>query len=373
MRVIKAKTRKQIRDFVSLPQRLFKDNPCYVPPIWLDERNAYNGKNNPILKNSDFELFLLLDDRNHPIGRIIAYVDFNHNKYYKAKVGFFGAFECINDKKAAIMLIDTVECWIKEKGMDTVRGPIHPVAENWGFVYDGYNSPPVYMSPWNPPYYHNFFTELGYKKAKDLLVYEIDIEKGYQLPDRYEKFYDKFMARFPNIKIRRLNMKNIKLDAKAIWEISNLSLKDNWGFVPLELTVMEDMLRKLKLIVDPDAVWIVEDSGKPVGFCLGFPDINMILKQIDGKLLPFRWIKLIFGAKRLRDYRLFGLGVYPDYQGKALDALMYINMYKVLRKRNIRMEANYILEDNYKIKNSLERLGMEHIKTYRIYDKRFKG
>jgi len=226
------------------------------------------------------------------------------------------------------------------------------------------------MSPWNPSYYHDFFALLGYEKSKDLLVYEIDMKKGYNLPKRYEEFYDKFMSHYPNINIRRLDMNNLKADAKAIWEITNIAVKDNWGFVPVEIEVMEDMLKKLKLIVNPDAVWIVEDNNKPVGYCLGFPNINIILSKTKGKLLPFGWAKLLIGAKKLRDYRLFGLAVHPNYQGMALDALMYINLYNHLKHKNIRMEANYILEDNYRIKNALEKLGMEYLKTYRIYDKK---
>ncbi|MPN11466.1 hypothetical protein SDC9_158769 [bioreactor metagenome] len=114
---------------------------------------------------------------------------------------------------------------------------------------------------------------------------------------------------------------------------------------------------------------MVEYEGKPVGFCLGFPDINVLLKKINGNLLPFGWARLIFGVKKLRDYRLFGLAVNPEWHKRALDALMYIHLYESLKAKNIRMEANYILEDNLHIKNALERLGMRHNKTYRIYEK----
>lgn len=369
MRIVEAKSKREVREFVRLPSHLHKDNNCYIPPIWLDENNAYTKRNNPILANSDFVMHLLYDEDDKPIGRNLVYIDYSHNKFYNVNIGFFGAFECIDNKDAFLMLMDAASEWLKQRGMETIRGPIHPVAENWGFIYDGYEYPPVYMSPWNPKYYNDYLAQLGYEKTKDLLVYEIDMQKGYDLPKRYLSFYNKFMNHYPNIKIRPINMKNIKRDALAIWELTNISLKDNWGYVPVDLDIMEDMLKKLKLIVDPNAVWIVEDNSNPVGYCLGFPDINIILKQIKGNLLPFGWAKLIFGAKKLRDYRLFGLAVHPDYQGMALDALMYINLYNHLKDKKIRMEANYILEDNYRIKNALEKLGMEYMKTYRIYDK----
>ena len=368
MRVIAVENKKQMRVFTELPKKLMRGYEHYIPPIWIDEKKAYTGKNNPILKNAEFSLLLLLDELGKAIGRCIVYIDLNHNKYYGEKTGFFGAYLCLDDKRAGGLLVSAAEKWLKEKGMDRIRGPINPAAEEWGFVLEGYDRDPVYMSPWNPPYYHDFFTQTGYGKVKDLLVYEADIAAGYRLPSRYEDFISRYKKRYPNIHIRRLNLKKIKQDAKAIWEISNIALADNWGYVPLELPVMEDMLKKLRLIVDPDAVWIVEDRGNPVGFCLGFPDINIILKAIDGRLLPFGWVKML-KAKKLRDYRLFGLAVHPDWHGKGLDALMYINLYQHLKYKEIRMEANYILEDNNHIKNALEKLGMVKIKTYRIYEK----
>jgi GNAT superfamily N-acetyltransferase len=367
IKIVIVKSKKEMRAFVRLPQTIHSENTCYVPPIWMDEKKAY-GSCSPILKNSDYVLFLAIDGKGCAIGRTIAYVDFNFNRHYNARMGFFGAFECTQNAKAGRLLVQAAEDWLRDKGATSVRGPIHPVAENWGFVFSGYDSPPVYMSPWNPAYYHDFFTG-SYQKAKDLLVYEADILNGYTLPARFDGFVERFIRRYPAICIRRLNMTRIKEDARAIWEISNTALADNWGFVPLELPVMEDMLRKLRLIVDPDAVWIVEDGGKAVGYCLGFPDINVLLRRIRGRLLPFGWLRLLTGVKQLRDYRLFGLAVHPDWQGKALDALMYINLYGKLAAKKVRMEANYILEDNFSIKNALERLGMQHIKTYRIYEK----
>lgn len=369
MRVVAVRGGKRMHDFVRVPEIIHGDHPCYVPPIWMDENRAYSGKNNPILKNSDFELFLLLDDAGRPIGRTVAYIDFTFNRYYNTRIGFFGAFECIEDGQAAKMLIEAAEDWLRARGMDAVRGPIHPVAENWGFVCKGYDSPPIYLSPWNPAYYHAFFTGSGYAKVKDLLVYEADMEKGYVLPSRYDDFTRRFTDRYPGITIRRIDMRHIHNDAHAIWEISNLSLANNWGYVPLELPVMEDMLRKLKLVVDPDAVWMVENEGEPVGFCLGFPDINILLRRIRGRMLPLGWARLLLGVKKLRDYRLFGLAVRPEWHGRALDALMYIHLYQNLKAKGVRMEANYILEDNLHIKNALERLGMRHCKTYRIYER----
>ena len=371
MKVITVQSKRELRAFYRLPQVIFRNNPCYVPPLWMDEKNGYSAEGNPILADSDFILLLVLDNNSRPVGRTIAYIDHNYNRFYQSSVGFFGSFDCIEDTAAGHLLITAAEDWLRSKGATAIRGPINPVAENWGFVLEGYELEPVYLSPWNPAYYHEFFTEFSYVKVKDLLVYEADLMNGYQLPDRYAGFVEKYQQRFPGISLRRLDLRRIKDDARSIWEISNIALADNWGFVPLDLPVMEDMLQKLRLIVDPDAVWMAEYNGQAVGFCLGFPDINRIVKRIRGRMLPFGWACLLLGVKRLRDYRLFGLAVHPDWQGKALDALMYINLYTNLAPKKVRMEANYILEDNLRIKNALEKLGMQKIKTYRIYEKEF--
>jgi hypothetical protein len=369
MHIKKVRRKKDMKSFVQLPMKLFGESDCYVPPIWLDERTAYYGKTNPILKNSDYELFLAIDENGCAVGRVLAYIDFIHNKFYDSDIGFFGAFECIDNDAAACLLISTAERWLKAKGMHTIRGPINPVAENWGFLLDSYDTPPVYLSPWNPEYYHRFFLSTGYYKSKDLLAYEADTKKGYKIPKRFSGFMERYIKRNPGISIRPINMHKIKEDVVEILHITNTALIDNWGFVPLEQAVMYDMMQKLKLIIDTDAVLIVEDNGKPVAFCLGFPDINILLKKIGGHMLPFGFVRFFYGLKKLRDYRLFALAVHPEYHSKALDALMYIEMYKRLAPKKIRLEANYILEDNLNIKNALIQLGMEYCKTYRIYEK----
>ncbi|MFI5367846.1 MAG: GNAT family N-acetyltransferase [Spirochaetia bacterium] len=164
-------------------------------------------------------------------------------------------------------------------------------------------------------------------------------------------------------------MKHLSRDADAIFRISNESLKNNWGYVPLNRDELQDMFRKLKPIADPQAIWFVEHNGTPVGFALGFPDLNVILRRIGGKLFPFGFLQLLFGVKKVEDYRLFGLAVLPAYHGKGLDVLLYTQLFNALSPRIRRLEANYILEDNAKIRNALEKLGLDLVKKYRVYEK----
>jgi hypothetical protein len=368
MAIITVENKKQLRKFVYFPKTHYQSDPFWVPPIWFEEKTAYGKKKNPILANSDFLICLASRD-NRIVGRNLVYIDHTHNNFYRRDIGFFGAFECVNDVDVARELIEFAENWLKKQDMESIRGPIDPVAEKWGFLYHGFDSTPVFLSPYNPPYYNRFMTRLGYQKAKDLLVYEADVSKGYEIPARFLRFYERFLERYPQFNIRRLNLKKIKTEAEAIWKLSNIAYRNNWGYVPLDYNVLKDMLRKLKPIADRDAVWFVEDNGVPVAYCLGFPDLNLILKETRGRLFPFGFIKMLRNIKKVKDYRLFGLAVHPRYHNLGLDALIYIHLGKALAPRKVRMEANYILEDNFKIRNALEKLNLTPIKTYRIYEK----
>jgi GNAT superfamily N-acetyltransferase len=362
------RTPADMRRFVFLPRVLYRNDPFWAPPIWADEAHAYVAGKNAVLSHSDFTLFIAAQD-GRIVGRSLAYVDHNFNAFYRTRTGFFGAFECIEDFPVARALDAAAERWLAARGMDRVRGPINPVAESWGFLKEGFDAPPVFMAPYNPSFYNGFMDRLGYGKAKDLLAYEGSPEKGYRIPDRFERFEQRLLARFPGLSLRRLSIRHLERDAEAIWRISNVSLADNWGYVPLERGELVDMMKRLRPIADPDAVWFVEDKGVPVGYALGFPDLNVILRRIGGRLLPFGFLRILLGARKVKDHRLFGLAVMPEWWGRGLDVLLYLQLYRALGPRIRRLEANYILEDNRRIRNAIEKLGLKLVKTYRVYEK----
>ncbi len=364
------KTRKDLSTFLSLPYRLYRHDSLWAPPIRLFERREFRKGSNPVLSRSPHTLLIAEDSDGILRGRIIAYEDPRYNAHYGGKTGFFGFFEA-DDPESAAALFDTAEKWFASRALTEILGPIDPVAECWGFTIDGFEKPPVFMSPYNPPSYPAWIEAAGYRKAKDLLVYEVDSRKGYEIPPRFQTFEQNFFSRNPGFSVRTLRTKNFNDDVKSIVDILNLGVADNWGFVPVEDDERDAMAEKLKLVVDPAAVWFIEDKGRPVACCLGFPDLNIPIRAGKGRLLPLGWLNLMRARSVLADYRLWGLAVLPEYQGRGLDALIYINLYRALsvRKPGTRLEANYVLEDNPRIINALEKLGMEKIKTYRVFRK----
>jgi ribosomal protein S18 acetylase RimI-like enzyme len=368
MIVHEARSLSDLRRFIAFPRSLYRADHFWAPPLWSDERAAYSPDTNAILAHSDFTL-LMAEAEGRVVGRSLAYVDHAFNDYYKTRIGFFGAFECVDDPTVAGALDAATVAWLADRGMTRVRGPIHPVSESWGFLLPGAATPPVFMTPYNPPRYNDLMVRLGYEKAKDLLVYEASPERAYRIPERFLAFRDRMLGAKTGFSVRPLSLRNLEEDADAIYRISNIALKDNWGFVPVNRDEFQDVFRKLRAIVDPEAVWFVEDDGLPVGFALGFPDLNVILRRIRGRLFPTGFLHLLLGIKKVKDYSLFGLAVLPAYQGRGLDALLYCELYRALAPRIRRLEANYILEDNTSIRNALEKLGMDFVKSYRVYEK----
>ncbi len=368
MQIVEATSRKDIKSFALFPKRLYKDNPYWVPPLWYEEMSAYDGQTNVMLRGNDHALLLAKDSEGEIVGRTLVYIDKQFNQFYRSKIGFFGAFEAIDNQGIASALLDISAAWLKERGMEIMRGPIHPIAESWGFLLKGYDSMPVLMAPYNPPYYHSLVENYGLEKVMDLFAYEIDLNKGYEIPERIKRFITFFQAKKRQFTCRPIDIKRLRSEADHIWRISNTALIDNWGYVPVDLSVMEDMIKRLKDILDPNAVWFVEDEGRPVGFALGFPDPNPTIKAIKGKMLPLGFTKLLRVRSKETRYRLFALAVEPKYHGMGLDVLLYKNLHDALRGRLTILEANYILEDNWSIRNALEKLNMERTKEYRIYE-----
>jgi GNAT superfamily N-acetyltransferase len=296
-------------------------------------------------------------------------VDTLANEYWGEPVGLFGYYECPNDPAASRLLLETAVTWLQAQGMQNMRGPWSFVSQEWGSVVDGYEPAPVVMSPYNPPYYNQQFSEFGLEKVKDLLVYVIDAREGYRIPPRILTLTDKVAKRY-GVTIRPVDMQRLDAEVDTLIDLSNQSLAHNWGYAPVTEAEVRAMARDLKPILHPRAVLFAEDpQGKPIGFAIAIPDVNRILPGLNGHLLPFGWAKLLWMLPRLRQYRMFALGVLPEYHGKGVDSLIYRALYEALFHPHLRMEINYVLEDNGPMNNAILKLGARPLRRYRIYQK----
>lgn len=366
MDIVQATTKAQVREFALFPYAHYRGDSGWIPPLRSEQTRLFAPETNPLLRHCDYVLFLLRDG-GRTVGRVAAFVDHLAVDYWQTPIGFFGSYECVDDSAASCLLLNAARDFLRARGMGIMRGPISFSSQEWGFVVLGYQHSPTIMAPYNPPYYNAHAEAYGLRKAKDLLVYEADVSKGYVIPERYLRMMDAIAERH-GVSLRPLNMRRYHEDAQIIMDLSNLSIAHNWGYYPVTEAEAEQMARDLKQIVHPEAVLIAEVGGRAIGFTITLPDINVLLRGLNGRLFPFGFVKLLWGLPRLRRYRFFALGVHPDYHGLGIDALLYARTWQALAHRNVRVEIDYVLEDNVPMNNALKRLGVTHIKTYRVYE-----
>ena len=367
MQIIPVQTPEELKAFINLPYELYKNDPVWVAPLRSEQASQYVPSKNPMLNHCTYSLFLAKEG-NRVVGRIAAFLDHLALDHWKQPIGLFGSFECIDDEKVAQALLNAAVDWLKAKGMSSMRGPWSFASQEWGLVVDGFTPDPIIMAPYNPPYYNDLLQKFGLKKAKDLKVYICDAHDGWQIPERYLTLTDVVKRRY-GVTVRPVNMKNLEADVVTITNLANESISDNWGFYPVTEEEARVMVHDLKQIINPKAVLIAEDgTGKPIGFAMSLPDINLLLKGLDGRLgLRGLW-RMLFMLPRIKQYRMWALGVIPEYQSRAIDTLLYQATYEALYSPTTRLEVNYVLEDNDRMNNALYKLGVKDLRRYRVYE-----
>jgi len=367
MQIAPVYSKKELNTFINLPYQLYRNDPVWVEPLRSEVSGQFNPVKNPLLDHCEYQLFLL-NDGVKVIGRIAAFIDTLAVDYWGEKIGLFGYYEAPADQAASQLLLKSVRDWLRGKGMTAMRGPWSFVSQEWGSVLEGFEPPPVVMSPYNPPFYNDQFKEFGLKKVKDLLVYYIDAREGYQIPERILTLTDKVAKRY-DVHVCPMDTGHFDRDVETVIGLSNQSLSLNWGYSPVTEAEVRAMAHDMKPILHPKAVVFAEDShGKAIGFAIAIPDVNTLIKGLNGCLLPFGWLKLLRGLPRLQQYRMFALGVIPEYHGKGVDSLIYRALYESCYNPEIRMEINYVLEDNAPMNNAINKLGAKPLRRYRVYE-----
>ena len=368
MKIITVASSAELKRFIKLPYCLYQNDKVWVPPLLTEVYGQFDKKRNPSLDHCEYALFLL-EHESKTIGRIAAFFDKLALEIWKEPIGLFGYYECINNPEASMMLLDAAAEWLREKGMKYMRGPWSFVSQEWGLVIEGFKPSPTVMAPYNPEYYIDHLKSYNLQKVKDLLVYYISAREGYTIPDRILTMTEDVARRY-DIHTRHVNMKDYDNEVVRIIELSNRSLIDNWGYTSVTREEAEAIARDLKPIIQPKGVIFAEDNkGRLVGFAITIPDINTLIKGLKGHILPFGWLKLLLGLPRLRSYRLFALGVLPEYHGKGIDSLLYRALYESLYTSEIWLEINYVLEDNVPMNNAIKKLNAKLLRRYRIYQK----
>lgn len=359
-------SKAEIKQFIKFPWKIYRTYPEWVPPLLMDRRKLIDKKKNPFYKHAEAEFFLARLN-GEIVGRIGAIINYNHNKEHNENIGFFGFFESINDQSVANALFQAARQWLKRKGNVTaMRGPVSPsVNDEYGLLVEGFDKPPVVLMPYNPPYYSTLIERAGFHKIKDLYAYHVKKDKVFS--DKLVRVAEKIKQR-EGLTFRSLNMDDFENEVKRIKELYSRAWQNNWGAVPLTDDEIEAFAKDLKPVVVPELVIFAEYRGKPIGFSLSLPDINIALKHNKrGWLIPGIFC-LMWYRKKINWIRIILLGVVPEHLKTGAAAVLFYET----GKRGIEQgyhdgEAGWVLEDNLMMIRAAEFLNSEQYKTYRLY------
>ena len=358
-----------LRAFIDLPFRIYRDDPNWVPPLKSDVREILDENKNPFWKHARRTLLLAWNE-GRVVGRIAAITDDEHNRIHSDRTAFFGFFECENDPEAARALFTAATEAARSflPGCDRLRGPLSPsMNEEVGALVPSESEPgpPVLMMAYNPAYYLDLFSAAGFEKEKDVVAIIAPVD------DRSFKRLTRIAAgvekREPTLKVRMIRMDRFPEELATVKEIYNQAWEHNWGFVPMTSDEIDAMARKLKPLIYPPYIWFAEMDGKPVAFMLGIPDYNEVLIGMGGSLFPFGWWKFLTGKSKIDRCRLMAFGVLPEFRRRGIDAVLYYRSMNEGVKKGIKSaEFSWMLEDNLNILKPLEVFGGRIYRRYRI-------
>jgi len=319
------------------------------------------------LDHAEIELYLAYKDKELK-GRIAAIVDKNHNEFHSEKVVFFGLYESFDDEEVSQYLLDTVKEWGEKRGMDILRGPMNlSMNDECAFLLEGFDSPPVTMMTYNPPYYLDLMEKSGLIKAKDLFAFYMD--RDYEAKKKVNEIVSQASASM-NITLRTVDFKNIEEEAKKIKYIYNHGWEKNWGFVPWTDKEMDHMAKKLKLLADPAIIILAEEGDKPVGFAFGFPNYNEVFKRMNGRMTPLGLLKFFYYKNKIKGFRAVVFGILKEYRQSGVSYLLFSELAKNALSAGYEWaETSWQLEDNDAVNRFVASIGGRVYKKYRIFEK----
>jgi hypothetical protein len=359
--------------FVDFAWEVYRDDPAWVPPLKDEVHGLLNPKKNPWFEHARAQLFLALRGE-RVVGRISAQVDELVLEHMGAGTGQWGMFEAL-DGEAAAELIGTAENWLRAQGMTRALGPFSlSIWDEPGLEIEGFAEAPTVMMGHHQPQYEGWVEAAGYRKAKDLLTYEVNITHW------DDPLINRLIAaceRNPKIRIRKVDKSRFDEEARIILNLLNDAWSDNWGFVPLTESEIAYAGKKLKPIIYEELVRVAEYDGQAVAFMITIPDMNELIRDLDGKLFPFGWAKLLWRLRhpKTRRARVPLMGVAKKLHHTRLASQLAFMLIEFTRRDVVRNfgvtigEFGWILEDNKGMLSIAELPGARVNHRYRIYEK----
>ena len=364
--------KEQVRRFVRLPYRLYKDHPQWTPPLYMDVEMQLNRDKHPFYEHSEADFFAAVRN-GEVVGRIAALEQRRYNEYHDKHIAQFYLFETEEDQEIVNLLFEQVYEWAHQRGLNQVMGPKgFAVLDGYGLLVEGYEYRQVMtMMNYNYPYYPKMVEALGFEQEVDFVSCYLSREK-FHLPERIHTIADRVQKRGTLRVVNFENKNELKSWAPRIGKAYDAAFVDNWEYSPLTDNEIQFILDTIMTVADPRLIKVIAHGDDVVGFVLGFVDISAALQRAKGRLLPFGIFDLLLEMKRSDWIAVNGAGLLPEFQGRGGNALLYSELEKTIFTHNFRFqhgEMTQIAESAIQMSRDIVNLGGEPYKRHRVYIK----
>jgi hypothetical protein len=368
------RSKKELKKFIHLPAAIHQNHSNWVPPIYMDDWEFFDPKKNKSFQSCDY-ILLLAYRESKVVGRIMGLIHRKYNEKHQENNARFAFFETWNDTDVAEALIQAVEHWAFEKGMNRLIGPLaFSDKDPQGFLIEGFDEPAVIASNCNFPYQVDLLEKQGYGKEVDLVVYQIKIPE--MIPEFYLKIYERAIGMNHGLQVLEFtSRRKVKPYIHPVLKLLNTTFTEIFGFIPFTEAEMDDFANRYLFLINPRFIKIVVNGqNEVVAFVIGMSHIGEGIQKSKGYLLPFGIFQIFAAARKSKQLNLLLGGIDPAYRGKGLDVLMGVKMLQsamALGKTTI--DSHLELEYNTKVRAEMEKMGGVVYKRFRIFGKDLKA
>ena len=365
--------RADLKAFLDVTRHVYRNDPSWVQPLTLERLDHLNPRKNPFLDGIEACYWIVYLD-GKPAGRISAQVNAAHLELHHDATGHFGFLEAIDDEEAFSLLLDTASTWLRLRRMERMQGPFNlSINDESGLLVEGFDTPPSMMMPHGKPYYDARLAEQGLVKAKDLIAYRYD--NTMPIPPTARRLIER-TAKTGGLVVRPLDMRHYVDEIRLICDIFNDAWAENWGFIPFGDAEAQYLAKAIRPLISAGCFAIAELDGEPVAMTVTLPNLNEAIADLDGRLLPFGWAKLLWRLKvtGVKSGRMPLMGLRRKWHGTlkgtaaTLGVMDAVNRYH--RSQGVREgELSWVLEDNAAVQHLIEAVGAVPYKRYRVYEK----
>lgn len=369
------KTKKDLKQFIKVPFGIFKDNPNWVPPMNMDEMETFNTSKNPAFENCEAKLYIALQD-GKPVGRVAAILSHGANNKFNSKNLRFGWFDTIKNYDVTVALMNKIEAWGKEKGMETLTGPQgFTDLDPEGMLVEGFDQLATIAVYYNHPYYPEYLEKYGFEKEIDYVEFKTFTPHKTGLPEKLLRIVDRIKERGGLRILEFKNKKELLSRGEEIFRLLDEAYEEIYGSYPLTDKQIQYYTKKYLPFVNKDMVKVVVNKDdEVVGFMISMPSFSEAFQKAKGKLFPFGWFHILRALKKRKIIDFYLAGVKKEYRGQGADLLMVMELAKYALKHGFLYgESNPELEDNNKIQAQWKPFGPIQHKRRRIFKKKISS